>query len=237
MFGVAPRSSRIILKVPVSSGRSANTRHTSPPLMLPAGPCRSAPSATARPARGARRLAAALTGGTAAIEGWVGSVGGRLPGSGADGRPGGRRQIDRPRRDRAPDGRRHRRRPVGEHLGVSGSWKERESSTHSANAGHSRPPRRTSSDPCSPVRSCACFSPKTRQIQAFTPARAIPAWNRPASRGNWSRKSRSRHKPCLSGSTGGINHGSDDSGGSTPSRIVWGPSAREWSRSLRCWIS
>src|ERR1700730_6284692 len=33
MLGVAPRSSRIILKVPVSSGRSENTRHTSPELM------------------------------------------------------------------------------------------------------------------------------------------------------------------------------------------------------------
>ena len=33
MLGVAPRSSRISLKVPVSSGRSENTRHTSPLLM------------------------------------------------------------------------------------------------------------------------------------------------------------------------------------------------------------
>ena len=33
MFGVAPRSSRTSLNVPVSSGLSANTRHTSPPLM------------------------------------------------------------------------------------------------------------------------------------------------------------------------------------------------------------
>src|SRR3954453_3123734 len=33
MLGAAPRSSRIILKAPVSSGRSGNTRHTRPPLM------------------------------------------------------------------------------------------------------------------------------------------------------------------------------------------------------------
>jgi hypothetical protein len=33
MFGVAPRSSRISLNAPVSSGRSEYTRHTSPLLI------------------------------------------------------------------------------------------------------------------------------------------------------------------------------------------------------------
>src|SRR5262245_23882968 len=72
MFGVAPRSSRISLKVPFSSGLSANTRHTSPLVMTGRSlPYFAVSDSTACPTGEA-------PGGTAgdvlAIEGWV-SVG------------------------------------------------------------------------------------------------------------------------------------------------------------------
>ena len=123
MFGVAPRSSRISLKVPFSSGLSANTRHTSPLLM--AGQI----LAVARGQRqhglpgASRRPAAAAAGGAVAIDGWRDGrlrqrCGGRTgPDPGPD---GGARFIAGPVARVRNRGRRHRRRPVGEHLGRDG---------------------------------------------------------------------------------------------------------------------
>jgi hypothetical protein len=66
MLGVAPRSSRINLKVPFSSGLSANTRHTSPLVMTGRSlPYFAVSDSTACPA------GEAPGGGVMAIEGWV----------------------------------------------------------------------------------------------------------------------------------------------------------------------
>src|SRR5271163_2818044 len=71
MFGVAPRSSRINLKFPVSSGRSPKMRHTSP--LVTAGrslPKRAVSANTAW--FGAAAPVGATTGGTAVTAGgWV----------------------------------------------------------------------------------------------------------------------------------------------------------------------
>src|ERR1700682_6079958 len=74
MLGVAPRSSRIILKVPVSSGRSENTRHTSPELMTGMSlPKRAVNDNTARPGR--ETPGGGATGGATAMEGCVNGAG------------------------------------------------------------------------------------------------------------------------------------------------------------------
>lgn len=70
MFGVAPRSSRTSLKVPFSSGLSANTRHTSPPLMTGMSlPYRAVNASTACPA--VEMPGGGATGGMVAIDGWT----------------------------------------------------------------------------------------------------------------------------------------------------------------------
>src|ERR1700719_3058839 len=74
MLGVAPWSSRITLKVPLSSGRSGKTRHTSPLLMTGRGlPERAVSDSTAWPA--VEVLGAAITGGIAATGGCVNGAG------------------------------------------------------------------------------------------------------------------------------------------------------------------
>src|SRR3954471_3173178 len=95
MFGVAPRSSRISLKVPVSSGRSENTRHTRPPLMMGRSlPYRAVKESTACP--GVETIGGGATGGvTAETGGWVNGAG-RL---GADAGPEGGARLMAP-----PDG-------------------------------------------------------------------------------------------------------------------------------------
>src|ERR1019366_3461815 len=108
MLGVAPRSSRINLKMPVSSGRSEKTRHTSPLVMTGMSlPYRAVSESTAWPAVDAP--GGGTTGGTAAMEGCVngagrlgtdaGPEGGArliaLPGSGTDpGGTGGGRSVN-----------------------------------------------------------------------------------------------------------------------------------------------
>src|SRR5580700_5159895 len=89
MLGVAPRSSRIILKTPVSSGRSGKTRHTNPEVMTGMSlPYRAVSDSTAWPTVDA--AGGAITGGIAAMGGCV-SGGGRL---GTDAGPeGGARLI------------------------------------------------------------------------------------------------------------------------------------------------
>src|SRR2546429_3087215 len=65
MLGVAPRSSRISLNVPVSSGRSEKTRHTNPLVMTGRSlPYRAVSDSTACP--GVDAPGGATTGGTAA---------------------------------------------------------------------------------------------------------------------------------------------------------------------------
>src|SRR5262249_11138550 len=70
MLGVAPRSSRISLKVPVSSGLSANTRHTSPLVMTGrALPDFAVNDSTACPA--VEAPGGGIAAGAFEIEGWV----------------------------------------------------------------------------------------------------------------------------------------------------------------------
>src|SRR5262245_37332018 len=70
MFGVAPRSSRINLKVPFSSGLSANTRHTSPlPMAGPSLAYRAVSDSTACP--GAAAPGGGVAGGVLASDGWL----------------------------------------------------------------------------------------------------------------------------------------------------------------------
>src|SRR3954471_20170229 len=84
MLGLALRSSRISLKVPFSSGRSANTRQTRPLVMGPESlPYRAVSDSTAWPGTAALSGAAGGTvvtvGGITGETGWV-RVGGRLAG-------------------------------------------------------------------------------------------------------------------------------------------------------------
>src|SRR5690242_415752 len=95
MFGVGLRSSRISLKVPFSSGRSANTRQTSP-LVIGAEslPYLAVSDSTPWPGTAALSGAAEGTvvtagGGMLGVTGWV-RVGGRLGGP-APGPEGGAR--------------------------------------------------------------------------------------------------------------------------------------------------
>src|ERR1700730_12155512 len=84
MLGVAPRSSRIILKVPVSSGRSENTRHTSPELMTGMSlPKRAVNDNTAWPA--GDTPGGGATGGPTAMEGCVNGAGSRGIDAGPEG--------------------------------------------------------------------------------------------------------------------------------------------------------
>src|SRR5215470_9936385 len=70
MLGVAPRSSRISLKVPVSSGLSANTRHTSPLVMTGRSlPYFAVSDSTACPA--VEAPGGGIAAGAFEIEGWV----------------------------------------------------------------------------------------------------------------------------------------------------------------------
>ena len=75
------------------------------------------------------------------------------------------------RRRPGPHCRRHRRRTVGEHLGRGGRPESKSPAAASASAG-SRPPAPPATQRCpSPAQtSWACFSPKTRQIQASVTA-------------------------------------------------------------------
>src|SRR5947208_16265960 len=74
MLGVAPRSSRTNLNVPVSSGRSEKTRHTNPLVMTGRSlPYRAVSDSTACP--GVDAPGGATTGGTAATEGCVNGAG------------------------------------------------------------------------------------------------------------------------------------------------------------------
>src|ERR671939_196429 len=80
MLGVAPRSSRISLKVPVSSGLSANTRHTRPLVITGRSlPYFAVSASTACPAveapGGGRAGGAAAVGGGAPSPGWVRGAG------------------------------------------------------------------------------------------------------------------------------------------------------------------
>src|SRR6478752_2178588 len=96
MLGVALRSSRISLKVPFSSGRSANTRHTRPLLIAGVSlPYLALSDSTACPGAAALRGAAGGTlvtagGGMLGVFGCV-RVGGRLGGGPAPGPEGGAR--------------------------------------------------------------------------------------------------------------------------------------------------
>src|SRR6266581_4812506 len=79
MLGVAPRSSRINLNVPVSSGRSEKTRHTSPLVMTGRSlPYRAVSDSTAWPG-------VDMPGGTAAAEGCVDGAGRLGIGAGPEG--------------------------------------------------------------------------------------------------------------------------------------------------------
>src|SRR6202030_230052 len=74
MFGVAPRSSRTNLKLPVSSGRSENIRQTNPLFTTGKSlPKRAVSASTAW--FGVTAPGGGTAGGTAATEGWVNGPG------------------------------------------------------------------------------------------------------------------------------------------------------------------
>src|SRR5215510_1542098 len=84
MLGVAPRSSRISLKVPFSSGLSANTRHTSPLVITGRSlPYLAVSDSTACPAGVAP--GGGTAGGVLTIEGWVRGAGRFGPAPGPEG--------------------------------------------------------------------------------------------------------------------------------------------------------
>src|ERR1700730_5872056 len=170
MLGVAPRSSRINLKVPVSSGRSGKIRHTSPLLMTARSlPYRALSATTAGPGEAAPGGATAA-GGTLTI---AGAGAGCVSGAGREGPapgPEGSAKFSA-----GPEG------TSGTVQGGTGGGRSeniwalagaiRPATSTTASAGHSRPLRRDRKMPSPPEVMVMLFTEKAANSSRLAPVR------------------------------------------------------------------